>query len=73
MLQPKKYIVTAFSHDKRDILWISVLRGMHCQKVSTELGHCRTERRCIVVVFDIEWVSPFFFFRQEIAVLKGRS
>lgn len=39
-----------------------------------ELGRCRTERHWVVVLVDIECVSPFFFFNsQEIAVLKGKS
>lgn len=51
------------------VLWISMLRVMHCQKTKPELGHCRTKSYCILF-FDIECVS---FFCQEIAVLKGRN
>lgn len=54
-----------------EVLWISVLWGMYCQKAGTELCHCRTKRCCIFVYFDIECV--LFFFCQEIAVLKGRN
>lgn len=50
-----------------------MLRGMHCQKAKTEVGHCRTKRRCIVVVFDIECASLGFFFLSGNRCVKGEE
>lgn len=49
----------------------SVLRGLHCQDVRTELGHCRTKRRCLVVLSDIERFSPFFSVRESLCERGG--
>lgn len=51
-----------------------MLRGMHCQKAKTELGHCRTERRCIVELFDTEYVSLVcLFFLSGNRCVKGEE